>query len=215
VFTYTVINNNIIKKTKKIFISFFTITLLLNLSIHPITQGQTIRNKNQEIHIDPSLYLTQNHLPLLKKAKEHCLNQTITTILTKIIQELQQKESINANELQLLIKETAIKPIWISFLKPVFGDTSGSFFCFPGFLIASLFGEDWSDMDKIVFPYIGPSIFLIGKGDIHIFRFLNDVDGTLFACIGFFGVITSYSYEHYGGFHFIGIPLLTITITPP
>lgn len=195
-------------------ISLLILGLFITISFSPIIVSQTVQNERQHAtHIDPELYLSQKHITLLKQAKEQCDNVTVNKILTRIIKILHNQEKINTQELEIIIQDLGIKTLRVSLLKPIAGRTYGDFFCFPGFLIASLFGEEWGDMDKIVFPYVGPSIIVLGSGFIRIFRVLDDIEADLFTCIGFFGLITSYSYEHFGGFYFAGVSLLTISLS--
>lgn len=115
--------------------------------------------------------------------------------------------------MELLIRELGISPIWISYLKPIAGDSvGGNFFCFPGVLFASFFGLDWSS-NFLGIPYIGSSIILFGQGSIQVFRLLTNIEANYYATIGFFGIVSSFSYEHYSGFDFAGIGLLTISLS--
>ena len=207
-----IITINIIFQRRTIIVILITGLLLTPLfsseTKGDVSTGQT----NESMYVDPSLVLTKQFIPLLKTAFSHCQNPIFTTLLSEIIMQLEQNEQVNATDLKRMMNELSICPMNIYFLKPIIGHSSGKFFCFPGFLIAVLFGLDWSDMDKIVIPYIGPSFFLIGKGSIEVLRIFRNEDGNQYLSIGFFGYITSGQYEHYSEIIFLGMSLLTFVI---
>ncbi len=206
---------NIILNGRNKLSNIILIGLVIIIIFFPAIYGNSIKDDiERDIFIDPSLNLNHEHIPLLQHAIQKCKNHTISTILIKIVEKLQQIENLNANDLEKIIRELRISPLWISFLKPISGDSNGGkFFCFPGLFFAYFFGYDWTSFNEIYLPYIGPSIILLGQGDINIYRFISIIEADLYAIIGFFGIVRSFAYEHFGGFEFAGIGFLTFAIS--
>ena len=208
------INNNTILHMCGNLLIIITFMILMTSSCSAVIYSDNLKEDNiDDIVVDPSLSLNKNHIPILEKAKVRCTNPTIKNILIKIIETIRQKQKINSNDMELLIRELGISPIWISYLKPIVGDSvGGNFFCFPGVFFAYFFRTDWSSNFPGI-PYIGPSIILCGLGSIEVFRLMTNIEADYYATIGFLGIVYSFSYEHYSGFDFAGIGLLTISLT--
>ena len=198
------------KKMIGIFICIILIGTIIPVGIN----ATDICEKNvmsQETFIDPSLYLSKNHIPVLKNAFG-CYDKDLDLLLIEIISSIEEEGSVNNTEFGEIIDTLNLNITAVYFSHIVFCTDfdQNNFHFLPGKMFMNNRGS-----------YFGPALFLTVKNTNHFYvwrliglqntsfnPFYEDVD---VVGIGFIGMISDRGspLSDYG-WNFLGLGLLWI-----
>ncbi len=188
------------------------VILLFIIQVNSINTVECEKNvMSQETFIDSSLYLSKNHIPVLKNAFG-CYDKDLDLLLIKIISSIKEEGSVNNTEFGEIIDTLNLNITAVYFSHIVFCThfNQNNFHFLPGKMFMNNQGS-----------YFGPSPILTVKNTNHLYVWrlsglLNISNNHLhknvnLVSIGFIGSISDHGspFVDYG-WNFLGIGLLWI-----
>jgi hypothetical protein len=188
-----------------------------------VNSSELNNHRTNEVFVDPDIYLTTMHIPLLKITNIFYRDEYVCTILNNIIIMILRKGFVVSHDIENILQKLNVGSIGIHFYNEISGCTHGMsgsfhFFSFPGKLFAYLASsKDNSNADNSG-TYIGPSLYLfLPLDDCELIKHNGETIGSYYSTVfvaGYHGAIRRYInttgeiiYE------FQGIGLLTF-LTP-
>jgi len=146
-----------LKKNIGIFGAFFVVLVLFSnatvLSQEAIEKMENNFETENEVYIDPDIYLTRANLSMLKEALEYVENEDVYKLLEAIIQKIEEQGYVNNEDIKTIQEDLYIfLPIHTGFISS-FG--LGNCFPVPGFIRmgVTFFMKEW-----------GPSLLVYWNG---------------------------------------------------